>query len=152
MSLHKVKIQFLNQEYQQRCIANIIDILSGFNFNSHDNLDECLDKFYAKNPSLNLGKSGKRNLDILMETGTGKTFTYLNAIFEINKIYAQNKFIIFVPRKAILEGLKQNIKLTADYFYSIYSKHIKLFEYSDKKSLSGIINGFMSANFMGGGG
>ena len=36
----------------------------------------------------------KLNIDILMETGTGKTFTYLNLIFEINKIYKQNKFIM----------------------------------------------------------
>ncbi|HHP5568482.1 TPA: DEAD/DEAH box helicase family protein, partial [Campylobacter jejuni] len=56
--------------------------------------------------------SDKLNLDILMETGTGKTFTYLNLIFELHKIYKQNKFIIFVPRKAILESVRQNIELT----------------------------------------
>ena len=78
-----------------------------------------------------------------METGTGKTFTYLNLIFEINKIYKQNKFIIFVPRKAILESVKQNIKLTKDYFYNQYKKHLKTYVYSDIKSLSAIVNHYI---------
>lgn len=78
-----------------------------------------------------------------METGTGKTFTYLNTIFELNKHYFQNKFIIFVPRKAIAESVKQNIRLTREYFHSQYSKYLKAYYYSDEKSLSNIISGFI---------
>lgn len=108
---------FEKQDYQQDCINNIINLLKDFDFKKHDanNLKEVFNNFLKDKVSA-FGLSDKLNIDILMETGTGKTFTYLNLIFEINKIYKQNKFIIFVPRKAILESVKQNIKLTKDYF------------------------------------
>lgn len=47
------------------------------------------------------------NLDIKMETGTGKTYVYSNAIYELNKRYGINKFIIVVPSLAIKAGTAQ---------------------------------------------
>ncbi|MSN97051.1 DEAD/DEAH box helicase [Campylobacter sp. FMV-PI01] len=135
---------FEKQAYQQECIKNIIEVLKDFNFKTHLNLEECLKDFYNSNKTLNLGISQNKNLDILMETGTGKTFTYINAIYEIHKIYNQNKFIIFVPRKAILESVKQNLKLTKEYFYAIYKTHLKIYEYKDEKSISNIINHYIN--------
>lgn len=135
---------FEKQPYQQNCVENIIEVLKEYDFNTHSNLNECLDKFYLQNKALNLGKSGKNNLDILMETGTGKTFTYINTIYELYKIYHQNKFIIFVPRKAILESVKQNLKLTKEYFYNLYRTHLKIYEYKDEKSISNIITHFIN--------
>lgn len=135
---------FEKQDYQQDCINNIINLLKDFDFKRHDanNLKEVFNNFLKDKVSA-FGLSDKLNIDILMETGTGKTFTYLNLIFEINKIYKQNKFIIFVPRKAILESVKQNIKLTKDYFYNQYKKHLKTYVYSDIKSLSAIVNHYI---------
>ena len=135
---------FEKQDYQQDCINNIINLLKDFDFKKHDanNLKEVFNNFLKDKVSA-FGLSDKLNIDILMETGTGKTFTYLNLIFEINKIYKQNKFIIFVPRKAILESVKQNIKLTKDYFYNQYKKHLKTYVYSDIKSLSAIVNHYI---------
>lgn len=135
---------FEKQDYQQDCINNIINLLRDFDFKKHDanNLKEVFNNFLKDKVSA-FGLSDKLNIDILMETGTGKTFTYLNLIFEINKIYKQNKFIIFVPRKAILESVKQNIKLTKDYFYNQYKKHLKTYVYSDIKSLSAIVNHYI---------
>ena len=135
---------FERQDYQQDCINNIINLLKDFDFKKHDanNLKEVFNNFLKDKVSA-FGLSDKLNIDILMETGTGKTFTYLNLIFEINKIYKQNKFIIFVPRKAILESVKQNIKLTKDYFYNQYKKHLKTYVYSDIKSLSAIVNHYI---------
>ncbi len=129
---------------KQDCINNIINLLKDFDFKKHDanNLKEVFNNFLKDKVSA-FGLSDKLNIDILMETGTGKTFTYLNLIFEINKIYKQNKFIIFVPRKAILESVKQNIKLTKDYFYNQYKKHLKTYVYSDIKSLSAIVNHYI---------
>ena len=75
-----------------------------------------------------------------METGTGKTFTYLNLIFELHKHYKQNKFIIFVPRKAILESVKQNVALTKDYFYNQYKEHLRIYTHDSK---SAIINHYI---------
>ncbi|MGL2564697.1 DEAD/DEAH box helicase family protein [Helicobacter pylori] len=136
---------FEKQDYQQECINNIITLLDGFDFKRHDalNLKDCLNQFHAacEIPVKNL--SGKLNVDILMETGTGKTFTYLNLIFALHKAYKQNKFIIFVPRKAILESVKQNIRLTKDYFYLEFKRHLKTYTYEGVKSPSNIINHYI---------
>ncbi|GAA8462123.1 DEAD/DEAH box helicase family protein [Helicobacter pylori] len=136
---------FEKQDYQQECINNIITLLDGFDFRRHDalNLKDCLNQFHAacEIPVKNL--SGKLNIDILMETGTGKTFTYLNLIFALHKAYGQNKFIIFVPRKAILESVKQNIRLTKDYFYLEFKRHLKTYTYEGAKSPSNIINHYI---------
>lgn len=137
---------FEKQDYQQDCINNIINLLKGFDFKKHsaDNLKKLFTIFKKEYfTTVNFDLSDKLNIDILMETGTGKTFTYLNLIFEINKEYKQNKFIIFVPRKAILESVKQNIKLTKDYFYNQYKKHLKTYIYNDNKSLGAIINHYI---------
>ncbi len=136
---------FEKQDYQQECINNIITLLDGFDFKRHNalNLKDCLSQFHAacEIPVKNL--SGKLNVDILMETGTGKTFTYLNLIFALHKAYKQNKFIIFVPRKAILESVKQNIRLTKDYFYLEFKRHLKTYTYEGIKSQSNIINHYI---------
>ncbi|GAA7272180.1 DEAD/DEAH box helicase family protein [Helicobacter pylori] len=136
---------FEKQDYQQECINNIITLLDGFDFKRHDalNLKDCLNQFHAacEIPVKNL--SGKLNVDVLMETGTGKTFTYLNLIFALYKAYKQNKFIIFVPRKAILESVKQNIRLTKDYFYLEFKRHLKTYTYEGVKSPSNIINHYI---------
>ncbi|WRB84701.1 DEAD/DEAH box helicase family protein [Helicobacter pylori] len=136
---------FEKQDYQQECINNIITLLDGFDFKRHDalNLKDCLSQFHAacEIPVKNL--SGKLNVDVLMETGTGKTFTYLNLIFALHKAYKQNKFIIFVPRKPILESVKQNIRLTKDYFYLEFKRHLKTYTYEGVKSQSNIINHYI---------
>ncbi|MBZ7948047.1 DEAD/DEAH box helicase family protein [Campylobacter sp. RM9929] len=134
---------FEKQEYQEKCINNIIELLKDFDFKKQDNLKQCLQNFYKTThlPIQNI--KDKLNLDILMETGTGKTFTYINLIFELNKVYKQNKFIIFVPRKAILESVKQNLELTKEYFKTQYQKYIKAYFYTDTKSQSAIINNYI---------
>ncbi len=47
------------------------------------------------------------NLDIKMETGTGKTYVYTKTIYELHKRYGFNKFIIAVPSLAIKAGTAQ---------------------------------------------
>lgn len=49
------------------------------------------------------------NLDIKMETGTGKTFVYTKTMYELHKRYGINKFIIAVPSLAIKAGSQQFI-------------------------------------------
>lgn len=136
---------FEKQDYQQDCLENITKILHNFDFKTQnaDMLKSCLQSFYNQHAMPVTTLSNKLNIDILMETGTGKTFTYLNLIFELHKRFKQNKFIIFVPRKAILESVKQNITLTKDYFYSQYNKHLKAYTYTDSKSQSLIINHYI---------
>ena len=52
-------------------------------------------------------ESNHLNLDIKMETGTGKTYVYTKTIFELHKRYGFNKFIIAVPSLAIKAGTEQ---------------------------------------------
>ena len=61
------------------------------------------------------------NLDIEMETGTGKTYVYLRAILELNKAYGFTKFIIVVPSIAIKEGVKKTIDITREHFRALYN-------------------------------
>lgn len=64
---------------------------------------------------------GELNLDIEMETGTGKTYVYLRTLLELNKIYGFTKFIIVVPSIAIKEGVKKTIDITREHFRGLYS-------------------------------
>lgn len=77
------------------------------------------------------------NLDVWMETGTGKTFTFLETIYKLNHIYGLAKFIILVPSNAIRQGTIKSIEVTREFFYRRYSqKHIEAFDYSPQKIMS----------------
>ncbi|MDE4972121.1 DEAD/DEAH box helicase family protein, partial [Francisella tularensis] len=78
-------------------------------------------------------------IDVLMETGTGKTLTYIKTIFEINNQFGKNKFIIVLPRTAIKKGVIQNIILTVEYFYNEYGKNLKFIGYTGIDSLSAVL-------------
>ncbi|MDP8226701.1 MAG: DEAD/DEAH box helicase family protein, partial [Candidatus Celaenobacter polaris] len=73
------------------------------------------------------------NLDIEMETGTGKTYCYIKTFFEMNKLFGWNKFIIVVPSIAIREGVYKSFEITAEHFLEDYGKKIKFFIYNSKQ-------------------
>ena len=75
----------------------------------------------------------KLNISVEMETGTGKTFVYIKSIYELNKKYGMNKFIIIVPSIAIREGVYSSLKDLEDYFKLEYSKNINYFIFSPNK-------------------
>jgi len=77
-------------------------------------------------------KVSKVNLDIEMETGTGKTYCYIKTIFELNKQYGWSKFIIVVPSIAIREGVAKSLEITADHFLETYQKKARFFIYNSK--------------------
>ncbi|WP_033169552.1 type III restriction-modification system endonuclease [Selenomonas sp. ND2010] len=72
-------------------------------------------------PQSNSLPNHKLNLDIEMETGTGKTYVYLRTLLELNKAYGFTKFIIVVPSVAIKEGVQKTIEITRDHFRGLYS-------------------------------
>ena len=80
---------------------------------------------------------GKCSLDIEMETGTGKTYVYIKTMFELNKQYGWNKFIIIVPSVAIREGVKKSLETMEEHFMSQYGKKARYFIY-DSKNLTKI--------------
>lgn len=79
------------------------------------------------------------NFTIEMETGTGKTYVYTKAMFELNKLYGWNKFIIMVPSIAIREGVHKSLQITADHFQAEYGKKLRYFIY-DTKNKSNLTN------------
>lgn len=73
------------------------------------------------------------NLDIEMETGTGKTYCYIKTMFEMNKRYGWSKFIIMVPSIAIREGVYKSLQITADHFTESYGKKARFFIYNSRR-------------------
>jgi len=73
------------------------------------------------------------NLDIEMETGTGKTYVYIKTMFEMHARFGWSKFIIMVPSIAIREGVKQSFTDTADHFLESYGKRARSFIYHSKR-------------------
>ena len=71
---------------------------------------------------------------IEMETGTGKTFTYIKTMYELNKEYGWSKFIVMVPSIAIREGVQKSFNVTQDYFQELYHKKIRYFVYNSSNS------------------
>ena len=72
-------------------------------------------------------------LTIEMETGTGKTYTYIKTMFELNKLYGWSKFIIVVPSIAIREGVSRSFEIMSEHFAAEYGKRIQSFIYDSKQ-------------------
>lgn len=79
------------------------------------------------------GKICPVNLDIEMETGTGKTYCYIKTVFELNKRYGWSKFIVVVPSIAIREGVYKSLEITAEHFLEDYGKRARFFIYNSKQ-------------------
>lgn len=73
---------------------------------------------------------GRYNLTIEMETGVGKTYTYIKTMYELNKHYGWSKFIIVVPSIAIREGVCKTFQVTQEHFAEEYGKKIRFFIYN----------------------
>lgn len=82
-------------------------------------------------PSLAL--EGHYNLTIEMETGVGKTYTYIKTMYELNKHYGWSKFIVVVPSIAIREGVYKSFQVTQDHFAEEYGKKIRFFIYNSAR-------------------
>ncbi len=166
-----MKLQFKNQEYQIKAVANIVDVFKGQAYKN--NSQYRLDSNEEKDDLFNFGVLGYRNhrlslspeqllanindiqkvnnlkispklhnylgaceLDIDMETGTGKTYVYIKTMFELNKVYGWNKFIVVVPFVAIREGVYKSFKILEEHFYKQYQKKASVFVYDSKKLAS----------------
>ena len=73
---------------------------------------------------------GHYNLTIEMETGVGKTYTYIKTMYELNKHYGWSKFIVVVPSIAIREGVYKSFQVTQEHFAEEYGKKIRFFIYN----------------------
>ena len=124
------QFQYEIQSYQEDCVTNIISLFESLRQKA--NFKEVLTAHHKKN-KYNFPVQDTKNIDIMMETGTGKTFTFIKTIFELSKHFGYKKFIILIPTVPIREGTKTNLEDTKDYFKSLYAnekeKEIETFVY-----------------------
>ena len=123
-------------------LSGKIDIHDFTGFKNHLVVPELTDKLILENiqkiqrshqiaPSNKL--EGKYNLTIEMETGTGKTYTYIKTMYEMNKRYGWSKFIVVVPSIAIREGVYKTFQITQEHFAEEYGKKIHFFIYDSSR-------------------
>jgi len=83
--------------------------------------------------SLVASPAAQINLDVEMETGTGKTYVYIKTIMELHKRYGWSKYIVVVPSIAIREGVKKSFDITAAHFQQLYGTKPRTFVYSSAR-------------------
>jgi type III restriction enzyme len=124
------QFQYEIQGYQEDCVKNITSLFESLR--QKVNFGEVLTAHHKKN-KYNFPVQDTKNIDIMMETGTGKTFTFIKTIFELSKHFGYKKFIVLIPTVPIREGTKTNLEDTKDYFKSFYAnekeKEIETFVY-----------------------
>lgn len=95
-----------------------------------DNIRKIQDGHDIKQSPQLVGDLSRLGLDIEMETGTGKTYVYIKTMFELNKRYGWNKFIVVVPSIAIREGVNKSFNMLEDHFMEHYGKKARFFIYN----------------------
>lgn len=71
---------------------------------------------------------------IEMETGTGKTYTYIKTMYELNERYGWTKFVVVVPSIAIREGVLKSFESMQEHFAQEYNgKRMQYFIYNSKQ-------------------
>lgn len=152
-----MQLQYEHLDYQKQAIDSIVDLFQGetthhqddFSLSDKDSMrvianELSLSKDDIFNNLKNIQTQNQLSLSdkldnlyfsVEMETGTGKTFVYLNTIFELYQRYGWRKFIIVVPSVAIREGVLQTLNSTKDYFKDEFDSPIYHYgEYSGQKT------------------
>lgn len=148
-----LKIKFDRLDYQEQAVDSISDVFKNISFTKNNNrksnpsfdlessksiLVDNITKVRESN-KVDIGEISIKDelvIDTLMETGTGKTFTFLESIYRLNRDYGLSKFIILVPSNPIRQGTIKNIKITKEFFVKEYGKQISVFNYSEKTVLN----------------
>lgn len=148
-----LKIKFDRLDYQEQAVNSISDVFKNIAFIPNNNrksnptfdfesskstLVKNITKVRESN-KVDIGEVSLKDelvIDTLMETGTGKTFTFLESIYRLNRDYGLSKFIILVPSNPIRQGTIKNIKITKEFFVKEYGKQISVFNYSEKTVLN----------------
>ncbi|GAA8784912.1 type III restriction-modification system endonuclease [Helicobacter pylori] len=143
-----MKIKFKRLDYQEKCLNQILGVFKGIDLREPENdaqrisnpvfeIGEIKDLLLENIQNLqseqkithgSVGIDKSLNCDILMETGTGKTFCFLECVYALHKNYHLSKFIVLVPSNAIKLGVLKSIEITRDFFKSEYSTHLESYE------------------------
>ncbi|MCQ2839191.1 type III restriction-modification system endonuclease [Helicobacter pylori] len=144
-----MKIKFKRLDYQEQCRDQILGVFKGIDLREPENdiqrianpvfeigaikdlLLENIENLRSKQKITqgSVGINQSLNCDILMETGTGKTFCFLECVYALHKNYHLSKFIVLVPSNAIKLGVLKSIEITREFFKSEYSNtHLESYE------------------------
>lgn len=144
-----MKIKFKRLDYQEKCLNQILGVFKGIDLKESENdaqrisnpvfeigvikdlLLENIENLRSKQKITqgSVGIEKSLNCDILMETGTGKTFCFLECIYALHKNYHLSKFIVLVPSNAIKLGVLKSVGITREFFKSEYSNtHLESYE------------------------
>nr|WP_232259193.1 type III restriction-modification system endonuclease [Helicobacter pylori] len=140
-------------DYQEKCLNQILGVFKGIDLREPENdiqrianpifetekvkdlLLENIEDLRSE-PKITQGSVGiekSLNCDILMETGTGKTFCFLECVYALHKNYHLSKFIVLVPSNAIKLGVLKSIEITREFFKSEYSNtHLESYENAER--------------------
>ncbi|PDW75656.1 type III restriction-modification system endonuclease [Helicobacter pylori] len=143
-----MKIKFKRLDYQEKCLNQILGVFKGIDLREPENdaqrianpvfeigaikdlllenIEDLRSKQKITQGSVGIEKS--LNCDILMETGTGKTFCFLECVYALHKNYHLSKFIVLVPSNAIKLGVLKSVEITREFFKSEYSTHLESYE------------------------
>ncbi|WQT60802.1 type III restriction-modification system endonuclease [Helicobacter pylori] len=148
-----MKIKFKRLDYQEKCLNQILGVFKGIYFEESkediqrianpvfeteaikdlllENIENLRSKQKITQGSVGIEKS--LNCDILMETGTGKTFCFLECVYALHKNYHLSKFIVLAPSNAIKLGVLKSIEITREFFKSEYSNtHLESYEDAER--------------------
>ncbi|GAA7973428.1 type III restriction-modification system endonuclease [Helicobacter pylori] len=143
-----MKIKFKRLDYQEQCRDQILGVFRGIDLREPENdaqrisnpvfeIEEIKDLLLENIQNLqseqqitwgSVGIDKSLNCDILMETGTGKTFCFLECVYALHKNYHLSKFIVLVPSNAIKLGVLKSVEITREFFKSEYSTHLESYE------------------------
>ncbi|WP_187948185.1 DEAD/DEAH box helicase family protein [Helicobacter pylori] len=144
-----MKIKFKRLDYQEQCRDQILGVFKGVYFEESkediqrianpvfeteaikdlllENIENLRSKQKITQGSVGINQS--LNCDILMETGTGKTFCFLECVYALHKNYHLSKFIVLTPSNAIKLGVLKSVEITREFFKSEYSNtHLESYE------------------------
>ncbi|WQW29432.1 type III restriction-modification system endonuclease [Helicobacter pylori] len=143
-----MKIKFKRLDYQEQCRDQILGVFKGIDLKESENdaqrisnpvfeigaikdlLLENIENLRSKQKITqgSVGIEKSLNCDILMETGTGKTFCFLECVYALHQNYRLSKFIVLTPSNAIKLGVLKSVEITREFFKSEYSTHLESYE------------------------
>ncbi|RVZ19033.1 DEAD/DEAH box helicase [Helicobacter pylori] len=148
-----MKIKFKRLDYQEQCRDQILGVFKGIDLKEPENdaqrianpvfemgaikdlLLENIENLRSKQKITHgsVGIEKSLNCDILMETGTGKTFCFLECVYALHQNYHLSKFIVLVPSNAIKLGVLKSVEITREFFKSEYSNtHLESYEDAER--------------------
>ncbi|OPG46551.1 type III restriction-modification system endonuclease [Helicobacter pylori] len=148
-----MKIKFKRLDYQEKCLNQILGVFKGIDLREPENdiqrianpvfeteaikdvLLENIENLRSKQKITqgSVGIEKSLNCDILMETGTGKTFCFLECVYALHQNYHLSKFIVLTPSNAIKLGVLKSIEITREFFKSEYSNtHLESYEDAER--------------------